>query len=274
MVIKQQNDSLNSSQDKPIIVKTTWPKAFSKVGATALIVVCIVTVVYLGIDSCNTAFKAPGEIVKEVGGAFEKIAKAFKTGKITEEFLSYAVSVEQNNRLQVCSFKAIERFSREESNSTAYGYFNYSAKVAITVPVEYTYYVDLNEEWKFIYDYKDVTKANYVSVVVPTIKYNTPAATVSEMKTTYPKESFFISEEDIRKKIMKDITPECELRAKKYADNNRANARESIKGFVDNWLTNIKFNNYDIKPFVKNVYFSDEVEGEKILNKTSLSLKE
>src|SRR5262245_39196701 len=87
--------------------KNTWAKP-----TLAILVVGVIGLnAALFIHSCR---KAPGEVVEKAGRALAEVAAAFKQGRVTTEFISYATSLTNQQRLQFATLKQHELFTRKE----------------------------------------------------------------------------------------------------------------------------------------------------------------
>ena len=149
-------NSENSSQeqspgDQPIIVKTTWAKAISRIGVTAIIVLGLVFTIIYFMKFTGKAFKATDQAISNRMNELTNIASAFKKGTVITEFTSYATKVRAHNSLQVAQLETVESFSKSESSKHMWDLIEFNAEVEIRAPVEYTFYLDLQEKeaWKF-----------------------------------------------------------------------------------------------------------------------------
>ena len=113
-----------SNPDKPDTTPTP-PSAEPPRGDWAkstmwMVIVLIVTLNgFLLIRSCS---KAPGDVidkttklVEKAGKALSDVASAFKQGRVTTEFISYATTVTPTRRLQFATLKQKEIFTRRDS---------------------------------------------------------------------------------------------------------------------------------------------------------------
>src|SRR5688572_6203432 len=118
-----------------------------------------------------------GKAIREVGHALADVAAAFNRGTITTSFESYATSLTNQQYLQFATIKQMEIFTQSESPSTAFGYIPLpEVVVEARVPVEYTYYLDLKGDWKF------VLEDNMINVFAPPIRFNKPAPDISRLR--------------------------------------------------------------------------------------------
>jgi len=140
-------------------------------------------------------YKANSEVIAE-----------FQTEEITTEFQSYALSTERNTYLQVVTHQAQETFSSVDSSSIFWGLIDLpDVKVEVTAPIEYTFYVDFKEKWKFHLREEDLG----IVVVAPEIHYNTPAINISQMQVSKVDGSILRVEEDANEKLEKNILEIC-----------------------------------------------------------------
>lgn len=207
----------------------------------------------------------------EVLDSARKLAESFKTGTIKTKFFSYATKVKGSSKMQVVEVKQIEVFSRKDSKAYFWDLVKLpEVEVDIRIPVTYTYYVDLNEEWNF------VLEGQTVKVYVPDLKYNTPAPDISKMEIREKRSVFRLVEDDMKKQVMEGITKELEKRAGKNMDNLniRATARESIKEFVETWFAGIlkSYGVEDLERYNIEIYFKkDKPDPKKIINEIRLN---
>ena len=98
------------TQEKPIIIKTTWPKAFSSVMGKFIITVGTIIILSIVFIQINKLIDKTSKVAIE-------IASAFKTGKIKTEFIEYASMIDMTNHLQIATLKCIDNFSEQDSRS-------------------------------------------------------------------------------------------------------------------------------------------------------------
>lgn len=251
-------------------MKTTRAETFSKIGVTAIIVAGICIICFSTLKSCEHVYDTPERWIKGLMRKFSNPSNEFLSGKVTDEYIEYWTGIEQMNRLQFSQIKTVETFRLKEAKGFFGNNLFATAEVVIKTPVEYNFYVDLNGKWDFIYDKDD----NGVTVIAPRISYNKPSVDVSQMEIRNISKSIWINNEELKNKIIKNIMPHCAVSAGKKVSQIKPMAKDSIKNFVDAWFINIKFADSEIKPHVKEIYFSNEKEGISLLDKISLSRKE
>ncbi len=222
-------------KNQPIVVKTTWAKAISRIGVTAIIVPGLVFIIIYFLNFTGKAFKATDKAISDRMDEISNIASAFKTGSVITEFTSYATKIRANNYLQVAQLETVESFSKSETTKHAWDLIKFSAEVEIRAPVEYTFYLDLleKEAWKFELQNEEAILKNQeenlfrvpeIVVRAPGIQWNKPAIDISEMKV-WENKSIGIDEDKMRNELQKEITAICNERAKEKVNLVREIAR-------------------------------------------------
>ena len=201
--------------------------------------------------SCLTA---PGDLATRTGKALATLAEAFNHKTVTTSFFSYATTISNFQRLQLTGLKQTEIFTRTEETSTAFGYLPLpDVVVEARAPVEYNYYLDLNEKWNF------ELKENVLYVFPPAIKFNTPAVDASAISYEVKKGKFKTAE--ATENLKKTISSLAKLRAKENIPLVRENARRQTEQFVETWLER-SFT--DGKAYPIKVVFPDEKKSGEI----------
>jgi len=139
----------NNKPDAPIIVKTTWANAVSRIGVAAIIMAGICIVCLGTIKSCEHVYDTPGRWVKGLFNKFSNPADEFISGKVTDEYIEYWTGIKQMNRLQFSQIETMETFRLKEIKGFFRNNLFATAEVIVKTPVEYNFYVDLNENWVF-----------------------------------------------------------------------------------------------------------------------------
>lgn len=267
-----ENDQNQNHEDKPIIVKRSWAKTVSTVGVVLIIAFGII---YIFRTSCEM----PGKVVDKIGqiisggtNEIKEIAQAFMKGTVVTEFRSYAIEVTSSNYLQVAKLNTNERLSRTVSKTIFWDKIDLpEVKVDIMVPVEYTFYVDLEGIWKFTL--RDLgSKADEIIEVIihaPEIQLNRPSVNLTRLTVNMKGSILRTDENEVEKRLMKEILPMCIRSGKDKIKLIRAIAKDEVEKFVQNWFVNIQFKDYKIKPHVKAVYFADEEYPGKIIDKST-----
>jgi hypothetical protein len=169
------------------------------------------------------------QVIDQAGHALANVAAAFKRGTVTTSFVSFATSVSNQQGLQFATLKQMERFTRSEMPSTAFGYLPLpEVVVEANAPVEYTYYLDLNADWRF------VLEQNTLYVFTPPIRFNKPAVDVSALKFEVRKGA--LKRAEVRDNLQQSISSLVVLRARDSLPLVREIGRKQTQDFVERWL--------------------------------------
>ncbi len=149
--------------------------------ALAVAAVAIVAIVVGGgLYVFRSVRSLPGEAIE--GGRkalrdLREVAAAFRTGTVTTTFRSYATEVTGTTRLQFAELRQEELFERRDTEAVLWGALALpDVVVEARAPVTYTYFLDLDKEWRFRLEGRDVL------VVVPPVEWNRPAVDVSALR--------------------------------------------------------------------------------------------
>jgi hypothetical protein len=163
--------------------------------------------------------------------ALVSVAAAFNQGSFTTSFLSYATTIRGNQYLQFATLKQTEIFTHTDEATTGFGYIPLpEIVVEARAPVEYTYHLDLNGKWEFVF------KDNVVYVLAPDIKFNKPAVDASEIQYEIRKGSVLRGSETARENLKQSITFLAQRRARENISLVRETGRRKTAEFVENWL--------------------------------------
>ena len=205
------------------------PWAFA---AAAVAVVAIVTggVAYV----VRSARSLPTEMIE--GGRqalrdLREVAAAFRTGSVTTSFRSYATELHGTTRLQFAELRQLEVFERRDEAAVLWGALSLpDVVVEARAPVEYTYYLDLDREWRFRLEGKEVY------VVAPPIAWNRPSVDVSALRYEVRAGSVFRDEQLVEERLRSDLTALSALRARQHVPLVREACRRKVEAFVETWL--------------------------------------
>ena len=129
------------------------------------------------------------------------MAAAFRTGTVTTTFRSYATEVTGTNRLQFAEVRQMEVFERRDEAAVLWGTLALpDVVVEARAPVEYTYYLDLDKEWTFRLEGKDV------HVVAPPVEFNRPSVDVSALRYEVREGSLLRDEEIALDKLRSELS--------------------------------------------------------------------
>jgi hypothetical protein len=201
--------------------------------------VCLLILAGSGVYVVRSCIKMPAETLQKgaefaekAGQALEKVASAFKQGRVTTTFSSYATTLSGSQYLQVATVKQTEVFTRKDEASVAFGYIPLpDIVVQATAPVTYTYYVDLNARWDF------KLQDGVIYVVAPDIHFNKPAVDASLITYEVRKDSYLRRTHEAMENLKSSITYLSIERAKTNIDLAREKARKEVESFVENWLS-------------------------------------
>jgi hypothetical protein len=179
-----------------------------------------------------------------------EVAAAFRTGTVTTTFRGYATQVIGTSRLQFAELRQEESFERRDSEAVLWGAFALpDVVVEARAPVTYTYYLDLDKEWRFRLEGRDVF------VVVPPVEWNRPAADVSALRLEVREGSVLRNEQITLDRLRGELTPLLDRRARHHVPLVREAGRRKVEAFVETWLVQ-RFS--DGEGYRARVVFADE----------------
>jgi len=235
-----------SGSDSPRPSHTPWALAFAAVAVVAIVAASLVFVL-------RSATDVPGTVLKEGRAALKDlrdVAAAFSTGTVTTTFRSYATEVTGTNRLQFAEVQQMEVFERRDEAAVLWGTLALpDVVVEARAPVEYTYYLDLDKEWTFRLEGKDV------HVVAPPVEFNRPSVDVSALRYAVREESVLRDEEIALDKLRSELSALTVRRARQQLPLVRQTGRRSVEAFVETWLVQRFADGEDYRARVR---FSDE----------------
>ena len=229
-----------------------WPLAFI---ALILGMVAVILVGYVIIRLTQV----PGDMVesgRELGRAavesVERIARAFRTGSVQTSFVSYATEVSGSAFLQFASLDQTEVLERTDSASLLWGRLRLpDVVVEARVPVRYTYYLDLEDEWSL------TLEGTTVHVLAPGVRANRPAVDASAIEYRVRGDSILRDEEAILEQLRLRITDQLAARAGENIALVRELGRRRTADFVRTFLLS-QFGE-DVSGYRIEVRFRDEV---------------
>ena len=228
------------------------PKAAPWAIASA-VVLAAALVVGGGLFVFHSVRSLPGEVVE--GGRralsdLREVAAAFRTGTVTTVFHGYATEVSGTTRLQFAELRQEERFERRDSEAVLWGTLALpDVVVEARAPVTYTYYLDLDKEWRFRLEGRDVL------VAVPPVEWNRPAVDASALRFEVREGSVLRDEQVVLDRLRSELTPLLERRARDHVPLVREAGRRKVEAFVETWLVQ-RF--ADGRDYRARVVFGDE----------------
>jgi len=200
--------------------------------AAAVAVVAILTGGALYV--VRSARSVPTEVIE--GGRqalrdLREVAAAFRTGTVTTTFRGYATEVSGTTRLQFAELRQEESFERRDSEAVLWGTLSLpDVVVEARAPVTYTYFLDLDKEWRFRLEDRDVL------VVVPPVEWNRPAVDVSALRFEVREGSVLRDEQVALDRLRSELTPLLDRRARQQVPLVREAGRRKVEAFVETWL--------------------------------------
>lgn len=204
-----------------------WPLAAAAVAIVAILA-------GTGLYVFRSVRSLPGEVVEGGRKALQDlgaVAAAFRTGTVTTTFRSYATEVTGTTRLQFAELRQEEGFERRDAEAILWGALSLpDVVVEARAPVTYTYFLDLDKEWRFRLEGRDVL------VVAPPVEWNRPAVDVSALRFTVREGSVFRDEDLVKERLRSELTPLLERRARQHVAFVRETGRRKVEAFVETWL--------------------------------------
>lgn len=206
---------------------TPWALALAAVAVVAIVAASLISLF-------RSTASVPGAVLKEGRAALadlREVAAAFRSGTVTTTFRSYATEVTGTNRLQFAEVKQMEVFERRDEAAVLWGTLTLpDVVVEARAPVEYTYYLDLDKEWTFRLEGKDVY------VVAPAVEYNRPSVDVSALRYEVREQSVLRDEQIALDRLRAELTALTLQRARQQLPLVRETGRRSVEAFVETWL--------------------------------------
>lgn len=231
---------------------------------TALWIGVVLVLAGAGVYIFKSCLSLPGEVAvksgnaaREMGKALAEVAAAFRRGTITTSFVSYATSITNQQYLQFATLKQMEIFTETEVRS--FGVVEFEAIVEARAPVEYTYYLDLNDRWEF------AVESNVVHVYAPPIRPNRPAVDVSKLAYETKKYRPLLSV-DAERRLKNNLTGLIAMRARENIPLVKETGRRQVAEFAEKWLMK-SFTDGSI--YAVKVYFPGEKQGPLPLAQTN-----
>jgi hypothetical protein len=202
-----------------------WALAFAAVAIVALLLAG-------GLYLVRSARSLPTELVESGRQALVDVAAAFRTGTVTTTFRSDAARLRGTTRLQFAELRQLETFERRDAESILWGTLALpDVVVEARAPVVYSYYVDLEKEWRFHLEGRDVL------VTAPPIEWSPPAVDVSALRYEVREGSVLRDEQVVSDRLRAELSGILAVRARQHVPLVREAGRRKVEAFVDTWLT-------------------------------------
>ncbi len=230
-----------------------WPLAFVTLILGLVVAIVISFFVIRATMLPREVMESGRELARDAALAVERIAKAFHTGTVHTSFLSYATEVSGSAFLQFASLDQIEVLQRTDSTSLLWGRLRLpDVMVEARVPVRYTYYLDLEDEWSLTLD------GTTVHVLAPGVRANRPAVDTSAIEYRVQADSLLRDEEAVLERLRRRITDQLASRAGENIALVRELGRRRTADFVRTFLLS-QFGE-DVEGYRIEVSFRDEVD--------------
>jgi hypothetical protein len=207
----------------------------------------------------RSARSLPGEVAetgRQALSQLREVAAAFRTGSVTTTFRGDATSVVGTTRLQFAELRQEETFERRDAAAVLWGTLALpDVVVEARVPVVYTYFLDLDKEWRFRLE------EGIVHVSVPAVEWNRPAPDVSALRFSVREGSLLRDEQLVLGRLRAELTPLLDRRARAQVPLVRETGRRKVEAFVETWLVR-RFS--DGQAYRARVMFADERQATAI----------
>ena len=232
-------------------------------GSWALAVAILVFTLVLGGGAwyaLRVIQRLPGQIAdqgREMGrSAVEQVGalvRAFRTGSVSRQFAAYTTRLEGTNYLQVARLQQVQVFQMQDDAAVLWGTVDLPPVVVrATAPVDTTYFVDLEGEWKL--ELREGERR--VLVQAPPLRFNKPAIDLSRLRWQVVRGSLLRDEQVVAAQLRREMTGRATMQAKANLPLVRETGRRQVEQFVRNWLLQTfpqDATGYDVE-----VYFRDE----------------
>jgi hypothetical protein len=223
------------SDDQPqswldIIRALRWPVVILALGMLAYLVF------YQIGRTAREGGRAATEIVRELGEGAVDIAAAFKSGTITNTFISAipSFSPDSGARLELASFEAVEIFRSTDELRIGWDLIPLGTTVTeIRVPVTYRYHLRFDEPW--LLEVEGQSCIVYAPEIRPTLP---PAIDTGRMEKFSERGWLRFNEEEQMEKLEQGITAVLSERAgdPRHLEMVRERCRLELAEFVRSWL--------------------------------------
>lgn len=228
--------------------RSHWPWA---VASAVVAAVAIVTggAVYV----FRSARSLPLDVVESGRNALRElgeVAAAFRSGTVTTTFRGEAARLRGTTRLQFAELRQLEVFERRDAESLLWGTLALpDVVVEARAPITYTYFVDLDKDWHFRLEGREVR------VAAPPVEWNAPSVDVSALRYEVREGSVFRSEQVVEDRLRSELTALATMRARQHLPLVREAGRRKVETFVETWLVQ-RFS--DGRGYRARVRFADE----------------
>ncbi len=179
----------------------------------------------------------------------QKITEIQSAEELSGKFISYATKLEGAQRLQLASLKQTEIFEKISKKKVLWDRLKLpDVVVRAEVPVEYFYYLDLNDRWEF------TLKDNVLRVRIPPIKNLTPALNLDELKFSVEQGSFLRNEKQVLEELRQTLMGLLNDKARENQILIREVLKKNAEAFIRNWL----IRDYGERELIIQIILADE----------------
>lgn len=208
-----------------------WPLAFVTLTLGLLLAIVIGFVIIRLTQVPGDVMEGGRELARDAVAAVERIAEAFQTGTVQTSFVSYATEVSGSAFLQFATLDQTEVLQRTDSASLLWGRLRLpDVMVEARVPVRYTYYLDLEDDWLL------TLEGTTVNVLAPGVRANRPAVDASAIEYRVQADSVLRDEDAVLEQLRLRITDQLSARAGENIALVRELGRRRTADFVRTFL--------------------------------------
>ncbi len=209
------------AQGNVVVVKMSWPRAVMTISVVAILVLGVL----LGVDSLRKGVEGTA---KAVAKPVDRLLDKFFNTELAMSIKFYARDETNVSHLQFAVVDDYAKFDLTAEKSVLLKTFN--ARVSLEGPVQFIYYLDFDDEWRFLRDDRTLY------VVVPDIRYNKPSLSWSRAKWRVEESSAAIDEDKLQDNLRQEVDYRLRQSAKRGLPSVRSNCREQVAEFVRKWL--------------------------------------
>lgn len=180
-----------------------------------------------------------------------ELGQGFSSEEKTVAFKSFVTQLRGVQKIQVAELSQQEILSEESRLKVLWNKLELpKVVVAVSVPVEYVFYVDLQKKWQIEFS------ENRLNVICPDLEYNTPAVDVSNLQIRYEEASLLRNEKKVADHILSKLSSYLDNRAKQNRPIVREQARKQVEQLIEAWWMQSSVSNES--PDI-NIVFKDEL---------------
>ena len=244
-----------------------WPAVVLTLGLVGYLAVHQVT------RTARDGGRAAAGIVREIGDGAVNIAAAFRSGTITNTFISAipTFAPDSGARLELAAFEAVETMRSTDELRIAWDFIPLGTTVSeIRVPVTYRYHLRLDEPWRL--EVEGQSCVVYAPLIRPTLP---PAIHTDGMEKYSDSDWLRFNEQEQMEELEHGLTPLLSERAADptHLEMVRENCRREVAKFVRSWL--LLEDHWRVDGFRSvTVVFADETHPDQSTLSPTLNLKD